>query len=221
MLKINLLPQEKGRRAAASSSSVASMLIVGVVGSLVLLVGGLFLFHASQQHEVDEIREANTRTQAEIDSIKSRVSDHQKILDELAEIRRREEAIEGLQAARTGPTSMLVEVSHILSPGGYPTADPAVVERIRQMPNGRDLLWNPNWESKRLWLTGFEEDNRNVKFVGEGRSPEDVSEFMRRLQFSLYFQNVRLDRTEEAPTLSPQGNGLKVQKFVITARARY
>lgn len=220
MLKINLLP-DKVRGTTEKQSGIPTPLLIGVVVTLIVLVGTLFLYQAAQQSEVDSLRTANNRTQTEIDAIKSRVSDHQKILDELAEIRRREEAIEGLQAARTGPTSMLVEVSHILSPGGYPTADPAVVERIRQMPNGRDLLWNPNWESKRLWLTGFEEENRNVKFIGEGRSAEDVSEFMRRLQFSLYFQNVRLDRTEETATATPQANALKVQKFVITARARY
>jgi hypothetical protein len=65
---------------------------------------------------VDDLKAANTRTQGEIDAIKSRVADHQKILDELAEIRRREEAIEQLQAARTGPMSMLVEISKILTP---------------------------------------------------------------------------------------------------------
>ena len=129
MLKINLLPQEKGRR-ASSAGSMASMLLVAVVGSLVLLLGGLFLFHASQQSELDEIVATNNRMQSEIDSIKSRVSDHQKILDELAEIRRREEAIQQLQAARTGPTAMLVEISRILSPGGAPTADPAVVDHM-------------------------------------------------------------------------------------------
>ncbi len=218
MLKINLLPQEKGRRAAASSSSVASMLIVGVVGSLVLLVGGLFLFHASQQHEVDEIREANTRTQAEIDSIKSRVSDHQKILDELAEIRRREEAIEQLQAARTGPTSMLVEISHILSPSNHPTADPPKVEECRSQPSCRDRLWSPSWDTHRLWLGSFEEENRNVKIQGEGRTADDVGELMRRMQWSLYFQNIRLDRTESQTNTETR---LPVQRFTITAKVRY
>ena len=99
MLKINLLPDEKGRRPQAGfGGGVPNLLLVGVIGSLVLLLSGLFLFHTSEAGEVDAIRSTNARTQSEIDAIKSRVADHQKILDELAEIRRREEAIQQLQS---------------------------------------------------------------------------------------------------------------------------
>lgn len=220
MLKINLLPQEKGRR-TSSAGSMASMLLVAVVGSLVLLLGGLFLFHASQQSELDELVAGNSRMQAEIDSIKSRVSDHQRILDELAEIRRREEAIQQLQAARTGPTTMLVEVSRILSPGGAPTADPTVVDYLRQ--HDRTRLWSPTWDTHRVWLTAFEEENRAVKISGEARDADDVGELMRRLLLSLYFQDVRLDRTEEVRMAGtrPGASGVAVHRFMITARARY
>lgn len=214
MLKINLLPQEKGRR-ASSAGNMASMLLVAVVGSLVLLLGGLFLYHASQQSELDEIIATNNRTQNEIDSIKSRVSDHQKILDELGEIRRREEAIQQLQAARTGPTAMLVEVSRLLSPGGSPTADPAVVDNLRQ--HDRSRLWSPTWDTHRVWLTGFTEENRAVKLAGDGRDADDVGELMRRMLLSLYFRDVRLDRTEEVRGVT----GMPVHRFTITARARY
>lgn len=215
MLKINLLPSEKGR-ARGQSAGISNLLVIGVAGSIVLLLGGLFLFHATQQAQVDELKAQNTRTQAEIDSIKARVADHQKILDELAEIRRREEAIEQLQAARTGPTSMLVEISHILTPHGSPTADPERVEWLRNHDPSR--LWSAAWEPERLWINTFEEDNRNVKIAGEGRTNDDVSEFMTRLQLSLYFQNVRLERTaveNNAETHSP------VQRFTITGRVRY
>lgn len=215
MLKINLLPSEKGR-ARSASTGVSNLLVIGVAGSLVLLLGGLFLFHATQQAQVDELKAQNTRTQGEIDAIKSRVADHQKILDELAEIRRREEAIEQLQAARTGPMSMLVEISKVLTPRGTPTADPEEVERLRNRDPSR--LWSNAWEPQRLWLTGFEEDNRTVKIAGEGRTNDDVSEFMTRLQLSLFFQNVRLDRTEATTNAETK---IPVQRFTITGRVRY
>ena len=217
MLKINLLPDEKGRRAQPGfGGGIPNLLLVGVIGSLVLLLSGLFLFHTSQAGEVDAIRNSNVRTQSEIDAIKGRVADHQKILDELAEIHRREEAILQLQAARTGPTSMLLEISHILSAGGAPTADPTVVENLRAR-GLRDQLWSTTWDTKRLWLTNFDEENRTVKIQGEGRTADDVGEAMRRMQLSLYFQNVRLDRAQAATAL----NGLPVQQFIISARVRY
>lgn len=221
MLKINLLPNEKGRRVSASEG-VPSALLLGVVGSLVLLLGGLFLFHASQQDKVDRLTRSNNQVASEIDSIKSRVSDHQHILDELAEIHEREQAIEQLQAARTGPTAMLVEISKILSPDGHPTADPVFVERCRQTAQCRERLWSNTWDPQRLWLLSFLEDNRNITITGVGRSTEDVSEFMRRLQLSLYFQDVRLQRTAagNAP-VNGRASDLAVQDFTIIARARY
>jgi len=215
MLKINLLPSEKGR-ARNAAAGVSNLLVIGVAGSLVLLLGGLFLFHATQQGQVDELRARNTQTQGEIDAIKSRVADHQKILDELSEIRRREEAIEQLQAARTGPMSMLVEISKVLTPRGTPTADPEEIERLRNRDPSR--LWSNAWEPQRLWLSTFEEENRNVKISGEGRTNDDVSEFMTRLQLSLFFQNVRLERTEASSNADTK---IPVQKFTITGRVRY
>lgn len=221
MLKINLLPQSEARR-ASSSNSAASLLLVGVVGSLVLLISGLFLFQTTQQSEVDTLKSQNTQLQGQIDAIRSRVADHQKVRDELAEIRRREEAITGLQAARTGPTAMLVEISHILSPNGRPTVNPNEIETCRQNQACRDRLWSSTWEPHRLWLTTFEETNRNVKIGGEGRTPDDVGELMRRLQLSLYFQNVRLDRTESSTTTATNGSGqVQVQRFSIVAKVRY
>lgn len=219
MLKINLLPQEKGRR-TSSAGSMASMLLVAVVGSLVLLLGGLFLFHASQQAELDDLVAGNNRMQAEIDSIKSRVSDHQRIVAELGEIRQREAAIQQLQAARTGPTAMLVEISRILSPGGAPTADPTRVDWLRI--HNRSLLWSPTWDTHRVWLTGFEEENRVVKIAGQARDSDDVGELMRRLQLSLYFEDVRLERTQEISISGGRAGALlAVHSFTINARARY
>lgn len=217
MLKINLLPSEKGR-VRGQAPGMSNLLVIGVAGSLVMLLGGLFLFHATQQSQLDDLRSQNQRTQAEIDSIKARVADHTRILDELAEIRRREEAIEALQAARTGPTSMLIEISHLLTRNGAPTADPLRVEPCRTSPTCRTTLWNVAWEPERLWVTDFREENRNVKITGEGRSADDVSEFMTRLQWSMYFQNVRLERTESAVNGETH---LSVQRFTIVGRVRY
>jgi type IV pilus assembly protein PilN len=217
MLKINLLPSEKGR-ARGQAPGLSNLLVIGVAGSLVMLLGGLFLFHATQQSQLDDLKSQNQRTQTEIDSIKARVADHQKILDELAEIHRREEAIEALQAARTGPTSMLIEISHLLTHNGSPSADPQRVEECRTSTSCRATLWNVAWEPERLWISEFKEENRNVKVVGEGRTADDVSEFMTRLQWSRYFQNIRLERTEASVNSETR---LSVQRFTISGRVRY
>jgi type IV pilus assembly protein PilN len=161
--------------------------------------------------------------QTEIEAIRSRVSDHPRILEELEEIGRREDAIRELQDARTGPTAVLVELSRVLSPGGAPTADPVEVERLRAT-NQRDRLWSPTWDTHRLWITELTEENRALRISGEGRTPDDVGELMRRLQLSQYFRDVRLERTESGATQATgvgRATGVTVQRFVITTRVRY
>jgi len=225
MLKINLLTEDKSRRVAASGSTtqVSSFLLIGAVASVVLLLVGLFVFHAAQDSDLQEYKAQNTRVQTEIEAIRSRVSDHPRILEELEEIGRREDAIRELQDARTGPTAVLVELSRVLSPGGAPTADPVEVERLRAT-NQRDRLWSPTWDTHRLWITELTEENRALRISGEGRTPDDVGELMRRLQLSQYFRDVRLERTESGATQATgvgRATGVTVQRFVITTRVRY
>ncbi|MBI5515980.1 MAG: PilN domain-containing protein [Deltaproteobacteria bacterium] len=214
MLKINLLPRSGPR--VQSTSNAASWLLVGVFGSLAVLLGVLLLFHSSKQKDVEDLQTQNTQLQASIDAIKSRVSDHQKILDELAEIGRREEAITRLQDARTGPTEMLLEISDVLSQPFHISADPAEMELRRQ--RDRASLPNNAWDNHRLSILSFTEENRSVKISGEARTPDDVGELMRRLQLSLYFRDVRLDRTEAA--LQPNSK-ISIQRFSIVAKVRY
>jgi hypothetical protein len=61
-----------------------------------------------------------------------------------------------------------------------------------------------------------------VKISGQARDSDDVGELMRRLQLSLYFEDVRLDRTQEVSINGGRaGATLAVHSFVINARARY
>ncbi len=225
MLKINLLTEDRSRRVAAAGSTtqVSNFLLIGAVASVVLSLVGLFLFHAAQDSDLQEYKAQNSTLQTEIEAIRSRVADHPRIVEELEEIGRREDAIRELQDARTGPTAVLVELSRVLSPGGAPTADPVEVERQRAA-NQRDRLWSPTWDTHRLWLTEITEENRALRIRGEGRTPDDVGEFMRRLQWSQYFRDVRLERTESGATESVGAGhaaGVTVQRFVITTRVRY
>ena len=57
-----------------------------------------------------------------------------------------------------------------------------------------------------------------MKIGGEGRTNDDVSEFADApARLSLFFQNVRLDRTEASTNAETK---IPVQKFIITGRVR-
>ena len=109
-----------------------------------------------------------------------------------------------------------MELSKTLSRDRGPTIDPQALERLRQ--NNPLANFNRNWDVRRLWLTSFEEENRECRIVGLGRTNEDVAEFLQRLSLSELFENVTLQKTESA---TDQGTGLSLIGFELTARVRY
>ena len=109
----------------------------------------------------------------------------------LGELRDREDAIQKLQSARTGPTATLLELAHLLTVGGHgPTTDRDKLEQMKR--DNPTEVYNPNWDPRRLWITSYIEADRVVKMNGLARDGEDVSELERRLKLSDYFTNVRL-----------------------------
>src|SRR5262249_51634351 len=127
----------------------------------------------------------NQKIESTISDIKRQISNHAEIKASLAELREREDAISKLQAARTGPTAVLLELAHVLSEGRGPTTDPDRIEQLKRDDPG--AVPNAGWDPRRLWLTQYNEVDRAVKMAGLARDGEDVSEFLRRLSLSDFF----------------------------------
>lgn len=218
MLKVNLLPGAPPRAGGVQQSGGGDLRTFAIAMSvmLVLLAAGIMIFHSSQTKVLDTAIAANNQREAAVRSIKARVADHPRVRSELQQIRARRDAIQRLEANRTGPTAMLVEVSALLSPGGRPTNNPAEFERIQRDDPTRWM--RPTWDTHHIWLTTFAETERQVSIEGYGRSADDVAEFMRRLMLSEYFEGVTLERSEGAPD---EATRLQVQRFKITTRVRY
>src|SRR6202035_2890651 len=144
----------------------------------------------SRQNVLQDAMKANQEIEANIASIKSQISNHEDIKVQLKELRDREEAIQKLQAARTGPTSTLLELAHVLTPGRGPTTDRDKLEQLKR--DNPAEVYNQNWDARRLWLTSYQESDRTVKLGGLARDGEDVSELERRLKLSDYFTDVKL-----------------------------
>lgn len=216
MLKINLLPSAARQSAAAPSEGNNKIFAIALVGGLTVLCSGLFIYHSSLQGDLDKLKGDNRNVQNQVNTIRARVADRPQILAELESIRAREAAINSLEAARTGPMSMLIELSHILSPGGRPSSDPRVLERVQR--DNPTQMYNTTWDPHRLWITKFTERNRAVTIEGSGRTADDVGEFMRRMMLSQYFEEVRLERSEGT---EDEQTHISVQKFKITCRVRY
>jgi type IV pilus assembly protein PilN len=189
MVRVNLLPDRKqaSRRSAAEPTQLWILAVLGAFAATVIVC--LFI-QKVKQDELHGIMAENSRTQGQIDAIKQQIANHAEIQARLKELRDREEAIQKLEAARTGPTSTLLELSRVLTGGRGPTTDRDKIEQMKR--DNPAEVFNENWDPRRLWMTSYVESNRVVKMTGFARDGEDVSELERRLKVSDYFTEVKL-----------------------------
>jgi type IV pilus assembly protein PilN len=216
VVRVNLLPDK--RQAARRSVAVepTQLWLVGVLGAFVATVVVCLFVQKLKQDELRDIVVENGRIQGQIDAIKRQTANHPEIKAKLKELRDREEAIQNLQAARTGPTSTLLELAHVLTPGRGPTTDRDRLEQLKR--DSPAEVYNANWDPRRLWLTSYQETQRTVKFGGLARDGEDVSELERRLKASDYFAEVRL--LPGAKVLDAQSHQ-ELFRFELSAKVRY
>lgn len=214
-VRVNLLAARKEtKRAAAGGESQAWLGIVGL--AILLEIGGLGLWHSMMNNDLKKLTGDNAGVQAQIDKIKKDTAEHPQIKAQLAELKDREDAIAKLQAARTGPTAVLLELSRILTPSRGPTVDHDKLEQLKR--DNPTAVPNPNWDPRRLWLTKYAEVDRSVKMEGLARDGEDIAEFMRRLGVSDYFYDVRpLPAAETAD----KDTKIQLKQFAVSAKVRY
>ncbi len=213
MIRINLLPSK--RRGEQKSQAGQGWLVVVLV-ALLAEISGLFAWHSYAENKVKQQLRKNSEITAEIAQSNQNVQNHPEIKQKLSELRAKEDAIAALQSARTGPTSVLLELARILTPGRGPTVDPARLEELRR--DNPLAVFSPSWDARRLWLTRFSEENRQVQIQGVARDGEDVSEFARRLSLSSFFADVRLMPGQRSAT---KAGDLELVEFELLAKVRY
>lgn len=211
MIRVNLLPHAAERRAAPESSQAWLGLVLLVV---MLEVAGLVFFHETKADELEEVTAEVNEVQTQIDDITKRVKNHEKIKQELSVYRAREEAIAKLQSGRKGPTAVLLELGRILTPNKGPTIDEAKLEKLRQ--ENPLAVFNPSWDTKRLWMTDYVEEARSVAIEGMARDASDVSEFAQRLRLSQFFTDVQLKKGG-----GKKGKGADLVEFALSVKVKY
>jgi type IV pilus assembly protein PilN len=212
VIRVNLLTQKRETKTVDSDQRWAILL----VGVFVVEVIGLLFAYQSKRDELTLQMRTNAELTAQIDQIKKATANHADVKAQLEVLRARKEAIEKLQSARTGPTSILLELSQILTTGRGPTANSDTLAQLRR--DNPASVFNPAWDPRRLWLTSFTENERIVKLEGLARDGDDVSELARRLGLSMYFSDVKL----LPGTRGVQGE-VKVElvRFQLQTKVRY
>lgn len=223
MIRINLLPQKKQLRRRGEAGAPAEtgggesqVWLAFVLGAVLLEVIVLLFVYKTKQDQLTQVQKHNTELTGNIDNIKREIAQHASIKTQLKELRDREEAIQKLQGARTGPTATMLELSRIMTTGRGPTVDRDKLEQLKR--DNPSSVPNAGWDPRRLWLNGYKENDRVVKLSGFARDGEDVSEFLRRLALSDYFYDVKLLPASKAIDSVTK---LELVRFEMSAKVRY
>ena len=209
MIRINLLPIRKVKRAEASQRQFVYM----GVAILATVVGVVFL-HLQADGELEGIKRRNTILAAEVARLKQEIGDYDKVRSQREELLRQRKTIQALDAGRTGPVYLLREMSEILSPGKGPTFDRVTYEEtLRRDPNAG---FNASWDPRRVWMEAYSEEQKHVRIRGAAKSNEDVAEFLKRLNSSVFFSDVNLDSTSQVA-----GRTIKFVTFGLSANVIY
>jgi type IV pilus assembly protein PilN len=212
MIRINLMAHKRREGRADGSQLWLAVAMVAMLAE----VAALFVFHGFKDEELKEQRLKNAALTSQIDQSKSTVANHEAVRQKLEQLRAREEAIGKLQTARTGPTAILLELARLLTPGRGPSVDP---DRLSQLRRDNPLaVFNPAWDSRRLWLVKFVEQSRKLRLEGFAQDGEDVSELARRMSLSSYFADVRL---LPAVRQVDSTTHMEVVSFALEAKVKY
>lgn len=213
MIRINLLPDAKRASGATGSGQ-----LWGVIYLLACFAWGLvlFVFYLNEANVLDEQLGRNAELKAQIGREQGKSANLAEVEGKLAHSRQLEEVVAKLQAARQGPTRLLMELGRVLSAGRGPTVNPDVLDQMRR--ENPLAGYNPGWDIRRLWLTSFEERSGSCKIKGMGKTNEDVAEFLRRLSLSEIFEDVMLVSTTST---KDQETSLPIVSFDLTCSVRY
>ncbi len=216
MIRINLLPHKRAHGRGRAEGSDAWLWVV--LGLLAVEIVALGVWYSVKQNELADAQQTSRSIEADIKSAQAKVANHEEVKKKLAVLRAREEAINKLQSARTGPTAMLLEVARIMTRGRGPTVS---VEKLADVQRNNPLaMYNPSWDSRQVWLVSFIEKERLVTLSGLARDGEDVSELARRMNLSSYFSDVRLLPGKRSAA-EHGSSGQQWVDFQLQTRVRY
>jgi len=216
VIRVNLLPNASERRSASSEGAQRWLLLI--MAAVVFEIVGLFFFHQTKEDELTGVSQKVEQLSNQVNDINELVKNHAQVKKDLEEMRARQDAITKLNLARKGPTSVLLELSKVLTKGKGPTVEQDRLDQLRQ--DNPLAVFNASWDPRRVWLTSYTEEQRVVTIEGLARDGGDVYEFAQRLKLSRSFEDVKLK--EGSQDKSGEGTTrLELIKFALEVKVKY
>jgi type IV pilus assembly protein PilN len=209
VIRINLLRQRKARR---RDGGERALIIMGaaVLSAVVTMVA----VYVQADGQLTRLVRANNAVKDDIERLKAEIGDYDKVKADRDGLLKQQKTLDALKTGRTGPVYLMRELSEILTPHKGPTFDRVGYdERLRRDPN---MGFSSAWDPRRVWLESFEESQRKVRIRGGARTNEDVAEFLKRLQLSVFFTEVTPEST--AQVADAPGGSTRHVTFTLGAK---
>lgn len=220
MIKINLLPQRRAKKAAAREPGGKDV----IIGAVALAAAAALVFiavDAPKRGKISDLKDANEQLDQEIAAKNRQLKGYAELQKADEEAKERSKSIARLMAAKVVPAHVLHELGRIMRPNELPTMTEEMSLKTgngpQSDPNKRfDLAWDPT----HVWITSFQDNSKDGSFRLEGgaQAQVDIIQLSKRLQASVYFDRVS-QQTEERAT--DNTTGITYYKFVITGKVAY
>jgi Tfp pilus assembly protein PilN len=226
MIRINLLPQKKKKKATRGSAvqvggenprSIA-VLVIFVLGWGALVGAAYYLLDLEVQ------REAQTR--AESAAVLKQIEDLRKQIDEerlqaiRAQVEQLRTAIAQLQERKRTPVFVMHEISNVLTQGKLPEID--LEEQLKTAAQDPDSELNQTWDGTTVWLTALSQEGDLITINGGARDASDLSEFVKRMRASARFHEVsHAEFTTQTKAGTGAGAGVRYVTFNMSAKVAF
>lgn len=213
MIKINLLPQRKQKRAPEPGRAELG------IGVGALIAAGAVVFLAVHQPALaarDEVRGQVQDLQDANQRARTQTKDMPTLKAAVEAEERRAAAIDQLLGTVVVPDNLLHELGELLTPGRMPTMSREMEQRISDGPQGDpNRRFALDWDPKHVWITGFSLRGEDFTLEGGAQSEADVPQLAKRMQASVFFDQVT------SPTslrIDDHTTGISYYKFTITGK---
>lgn len=218
MIRINLLPQKRAKRgrAAPGPSESPRDLAIGCASVAAFLAVIFFAVHQPKRSHLKEVEASNAELQQQINAKAQLLRGYAELKQAADEADLRVSSINRLLAAKVVPANVLHELGEILTMNHLPTMTEDMAKQTAINPNKSfDLAWDP----AHVWLVGFvDKGDGKFQLDGGAQAEVDVTQLSKRLQASVYFQEVAPSAEER---VADKDNGIEYFKFTITGKVAY
>jgi Tfp pilus assembly protein PilN len=219
MIKVNLLPQRKAKRAARTSDASSKHLGLGI-GAVAAAAAGVFLLvDRPRRSELSDLVESNRQLAGEIALKNEQLKGYAEMQKALEEADAREQSIQRLSEVKVVPAHVLHELGKILTTADLPTMTEEMAKKTGNGPESdSNKQFQLDWDPNHVWFSSFVDTAGAFKLEGGAQSESDVTQLAKRLAASVYFMEVSPAGGER---VADRESGLNFYKFTITGKVAY